>query len=72
MGNNVRYYREYHGLSQRQLAARVGVTNTAISAIERGAHIPSVLLALRIARALGVSVEILWGDDAGGQEAGKT
>lgn len=68
----MRYYREYHGLSQRQLAARVGVTNTAISAIERGAHIPSVLLALRIARALGVSIEILWGGDAGDQEAGKT
>lgn len=68
----MRYYREYHGLSQRQLAARVGVTNTAISAIERGAHIPSVLLALRIARVLGVSIEILWGGDAGDQEAGKT
>lgn len=68
----MRYYREYHGLSQRQLAARVGVMNTAISAIERGAHIPSVLLALRIARVLGVSVEILWGDDAGEREIGKT
>lgn len=68
----MRYYREYHGLSQRQLAARVGVTNTAISAIERGAHTPSVLLALRIAKALGVSVEILWGDDAGEQRANKT
>ena len=67
----MRYYREYHGLSQRQLAARVGVTNTAISAIERGAHAPSVLLALRIARALGVSVETLWGDDAGEQETDK-
>lgn len=68
----MRYYREYHGLSQRQLAARVGVTNTAISAIERGAHAPSVLLALRIVRVLGASVEILWGDDAGEREAGKT
>ena len=67
----MRYYREYHGLSQRQLAARVGVTNTAISAIERGAHAPSVLLALRIARVLGVSVEILWGDDAREQEVSK-
>lgn len=58
--NRIRYYRDYHGISQRELARQVGVTNGEISGIERGNHLPNVLLALRIARALGTTVEKLW------------
>lgn len=47
-------------LSQAQLATTVGITQGALSHIEAGGHTPSVLLAVRIAKALGVPVERLW------------
>jgi len=55
--NNLRELREAAGLSQRQLADAVGLTDQTISNIERGARTPSVETALSIARVLGVSVE---------------
>lgn len=55
--NNLRELREAAGLSQRQLADAVGLTDQTISNIERGARTPSVETALTIARVLGVSVE---------------
>lgn len=58
--NNIKYWREYYGISQRELARRVGVTSAAISGIERGEHLPNVVLAIYIARALQVPVEQLW------------
>lgn len=60
MENNVRYWREYQGISQRELARIVGVTSGEISGIERGVHLPNVVTAILIARALGVPVEKLW------------
>lgn len=60
MENNVRYWREYQGISQRELARIVGVTSGEISGIERGMHLPNVVTAILIARALGVPVEKLW------------
>jgi putative transcriptional regulator len=47
-------------LTQGDLAAMAGVTRRSINAIETGRMIPSVLLALKIARALGVTVEDLF------------
>lgn len=61
MVNKVRDKRLYLGLSQRELARRVGITSAAMSAIERGEHIPGVLVALLIARELNSDVEDLWG-----------
>ncbi|MDY3781355.1 MAG: helix-turn-helix transcriptional regulator [Candidatus Faecousia sp.] len=60
MENNVRYWREYQGISQRELARIVGVTSGEISGIERGVYLPNVVTAILIARALGVPVEKLW------------
>ncbi len=60
MENQIRYWRNYHGISQRELARRVGITSAAMSGIERGTHLPNVIIAIRIARALKVSVEQLW------------
>lgn len=51
--NHVREYREYKGVSLRWLARKVGCGASTISAIERGKCVPSVYLALRIAKALG-------------------
>ncbi len=48
------------GLSQEDLCAEIGLSRQALSAIERGTEQPKVGLALRIARALGISVEELF------------
>lgn len=60
MKNQVRYYREYLGISQRAVARAVGITSTEMSKIERGVHLPSVVTGILIARELGVTVEELW------------
>jgi putative transcriptional regulator len=51
------------GLTQGDLAAIVGASRETISSVERGESIPSVTLALAIARALDVSVEELFSAD---------
>lgn len=63
MKNNVREYREYKGVSLRWLARKVGCCASTISAIEREKCVPGVYLALRIAKALGTTVENLWEDE---------
>ena len=60
--NHVREYREYKGVSLRWLARKVGCCASTISAIEREKCVPGVYLALRIAKALGTSVDDLWGE----------
>lgn len=60
MKNNVREYREYKGVSLRWLARKVGCGTSTLCDIERGKSIPNVHLAIRIARALGTTVEELW------------
>ncbi len=44
-------------MTQEQLAEKVGVTRQTIIALEAGKYVPSLLLAMRIARAFGKSVE---------------
>lgn len=62
--NNLRLTRTRLGLSQQELAARVGVTRQTIGALEAGIYTPSAALALRLARALGRGVEdLFWLDD---------
>lgn len=58
--NNVNEYRSKVGLTQEQLAEKVGVTRQTIIAIERGNYTPSVLLALKLAKTFSVSVESLF------------
>ncbi len=60
----VRIARSEHGLTQETLAAAVGVTRQTIISIESGDYAPSVILALRISRIVGSSVETLWGPTA--------
>jgi len=48
------------GMTQQELADRVGVTRQTILSIEKGRYTPSVALALRLARTFGVSVEALF------------
>lgn len=55
IGNNVRLLRKRSGLSQAELAQKVGVWQTQISQIESGAANPSLDLLQRIAQTLGVT-----------------
>jgi transcriptional regulator with XRE-family HTH domain len=54
-GANVARAREQHGLSQSQLARKVGVVDTYVSRIERGRAQPSFQLILALARQLDVT-----------------
>jgi putative transcriptional regulator len=47
-------------LTQEQLAEMCGVTRKTINTVERGHFIPSTLLALKLAKALGTTVEELF------------
>ena len=58
--NKIRFYREYEGLSQREVARRVRISSTEMSNIERGVKLPNVMTAIRIAKVLRVTVEALW------------
>lgn len=59
----IRSLHEGAGLTQRQLAERIGVTDKAVSKWETGRGLPDVTLVEPIARALGVSVaELLSGE----------
>jgi putative transcriptional regulator len=67
LGNHVRRFRFEHGeISQQTLANAVGVTRLTIHSIEKGKFVPSTLLAFKLARFFGKSVEELFfvtGDD---------
>jgi putative transcriptional regulator len=58
--SRLRRHREDAGLTQGELAERVGVSRKTINTVERGHYVPSTVLALRLAAALGVSVEELF------------
>ena len=52
--------REAHGLTQAQLAELIGVSRKTINTVENGVYVPSTVIALKLAAALGVSVETLF------------
>ncbi|MEE8458302.1 MAG: helix-turn-helix transcriptional regulator [Phycisphaerales bacterium] len=58
--NRVRQHRLLGGMTQQELADRVGVTRQTILSIERRKYTPSVALALCLAQALDVTVEALF------------
>jgi len=56
--NQIRRLRfEHDEMTQEALATRVGVSRQTIIALEAGKYVPSLVLALRIARVFGVTVE---------------
>lgn len=56
----VRRAREARGWTQGELAVRVGVSRQTINYLEQERYQPSVMLALRLARAFGCRVEDLF------------
>ena len=55
--NTVYNLRTKKGLTQEDLAEKVGITRQTVISIEKGNYTPSVLLALKIASIFKVSVE---------------
>jgi len=60
-GLRLRLARQARGFSQQQLAGMAGVSRQAVSAVESGLSDPSLRVALALARALGMTVEDMFG-----------
>lgn len=61
--DNLRIRRLQLRMSQLDLAKKIGVTQTAIWQYENGEATPKIEIALRLAKALGMTVEQLAGDE---------
>ena len=64
LGRKVRDLREAHGLSQRELAERMHTTQSVIARLEAGGSKPSISTLVRVAEALGVSVDVRFKEPA--------
>ena len=60
LANRVREAREAAGLTQAELAGLVGVSRKTINTVENAVFVPSTVIALKLARALGQRVEQLF------------
>jgi putative transcriptional regulator len=58
--NRLREERARRNLTQADLAVLVGVSRKTINTVENGIFVPSTVLALQLARALGTSVDELF------------
>ena len=63
LSTTIREHRTLLGLTQEQLAKRVGVRRETIVFLESGKYNPSLKLAMDVARVLGTSVEELFSFD---------
>ena len=59
LGDRLRLLREQHGMLQRELADRVGVTQVAISHLESNNRKPSFEMLLKLADVFAISVDEL-------------
>lgn len=60
MKNRVKEFRKQLKLTQDELAQELGVTRQTINAIENNKYNPTLELALKMSRYLGVGVELLF------------
>ncbi len=60
LGNRIREARESKGLTQAELAGQVGVSRKTVNTVENGVFVPSTIVALKLATALGCTVEELF------------
>jgi putative transcriptional regulator len=58
--NRILAAREERGLSRQDFADAIGVHYQTVGYLERGEYSPSLVLALRIARVLGLTIEALF------------
>ena len=60
LGNALRNERSRLGLTQAELAERIGVSRKTINTIENGVFVPSTVLALKLSRAIERPVDDLF------------
>jgi putative transcriptional regulator len=60
LDNFIKERRTELGLTQAELAEACGVTRKTVNTVENGVFSPSALLAIKLARALNVTVEELF------------
>ena len=60
LANKLKDRRTELGLTQAELAEKVGVTRKTVNTVENGVFTPSATLAIKLAKALGLSVEQLF------------
>jgi len=58
--NSLTHYRKAAGLTQSDLAEKVSVSRKTINTVENGVFVPTTILSLKLAKALGVKVEDLF------------
>ena len=59
LANRLREARDERGWTQAELAERIGVSRKTVNTVENGVFVPSTVVALKLAGALGCSVEEL-------------
>ena len=57
MKNRIEAIRKERGIRQEEFAKTLGVSRQTISSLENGRYNPSILLAHRIARYFGITIE---------------
>ena len=57
MNNKIEAIRKERGIRQEEFAKAMGVSRQTISSLENGRYNPSILLAHRIARYFGMTIE---------------
>jgi transcriptional regulator with XRE-family HTH domain len=62
IANKIKVLRGLLGWSQAELSRQAGITSAAVSQIEKGDRIPSLIVSRKLADALNVSVAELTGD----------
>ena len=68
IGSRIRKYREENNLSQKQLAEKIGVSNSRVSNWEQGLNRPDADILAAICMALDVSPSLLVGIQVTGDE----
>ena len=64
LANRIKSERDKASLTQAALAELVGVSRKTINTVENGVFTPSATLAIKLAKALGLSVEqLFWIED---------
>lgn len=60
MKNTIKVERAKKDLTQADLADKIGVSRQAVNSIETGKFVPSTVLALKMAKVFGTTVEVIF------------
>lgn len=61
ISTNITKYRELSGMTQKELAQKLGVTPSRISNWEQGANCPTIDILFKVCEVLGVSINDIYG-----------